>query len=721
MNAEALVGKELGSYTLRRVIGQGSMGAVYRARQTHTQHQAVVKVFLHASVLEPLQYIDFLVRFRHEMEPVALLEHPHILSISEFEERDGYVYLAMPYVNVHSLESVLNLQHLLPLSKIADYLDQLASAIDYAHEQGILHLGIKPSNILVTANDQLLLTDFALSKTMSERQAARIRQFNVGALDYMAPEQVIGKEAGEKADLYSLGAVLYHMVTGSAPFQGKSLVEVAKKHLQETPPSPSSKRADLPRAAEQVIVRALAKRPAERYTRAKDLTTLFRMALADPQTESKQTQKDMGLASDNTSSNLYAPFSLFDPQWRADFKPVANSGPILSQTTAPVPVVTPTVSTNVFAGVKNTLVRVERETETGKTPFTGPALHPNPITPVQDRPVVPEQTTIPTGALIAPYAAEQGTTGTIMKLTSPAKIVNVPVAGQPGRYLVGLLRTPDTAQPEKKVQLAPPAKKLHLHENYKIIGLAMLILFLLGTGTLWFAHQLPHSNTPTAVTSIKTPDVRATMAAKATATADANIILSDPLTQNIHNWPIISSGSMLYAFKDGAYHISDNDDTRAVPAILPDVILKGPFAYTLTMEEIKGDITSVNNEFGMIVRANLQNTNGKTITTFYTFEVLDKTGGEYQFWKYDDSQGSNVSPWTKLANHPLGNEYHLGRGPKSMNTLKIIANGKNFTLLVNGKQVWTVQDSSFAGGGIGMLVNLKGTEVAFSNLILTHY
>ena len=117
-------------------------------------------------------------RFRHEIEPVASLEHPHILSISEFEERDGYVYLAMPYVSVHSLESALNFQQLLPLSKIADYLDQLASALDYAHEQDVLHLGIKPSNILVTADDNLLLTDFALSKTMSERQAARICQLS---------------------------------------------------------------------------------------------------------------------------------------------------------------------------------------------------------------------------------------------------------------------------------------------------------------------------------------------------------------------------------------------------------------------------------------------------------------------------------------------------------------------------------------------------------------
>jgi serine/threonine protein kinase len=720
MNAEALVGKELGSYTLRRVIGQGSMGAVYRARQSHTHHQAVVKVFLHASVLEPLQYIDFLVRFRHEMEPVASLEHPHILSISEFEERDGYVYLVMPYISVRTLESVLNLQKILPLPKVADYLDQLAGALDYAHEQGVLHLGIKPSNILVTANDKLLFTDFALSKTMTERQAARIRQFKVGALDYMAPEQVIGKEAGEKADLYSLGAVLYHMVTGSAPFQGESLVEVAKKHLQASPPSPSSKRADLPRAAEQVILRALAKRPADRYARAMDLATLFRQALVTPQAASKQTQNDLQLSGANTSSNLYAPYSLFDPQWRADFKPVEDSGSASSQATAPVPVVTSTVSASVFAGVKNTLVPVAQETEAEKKLFTVPELYPDPITPVQERPVFPEHTTDPTGALTAPYAAEQGTTGTIIKLTSPAKIVNMPVAGQAGRYLVGLLPTPATAQPEKKVQLAPPAKKFHLHKNYKIIGLAMLVVFLLGTGSLWFAHQLSNSKTPAAVTIVKTPDVKATMAAKATATADANIILTDPLTQNIHNWPINSSGSMIYTFKDGAYHIIDNDDTRAVPAILPDVILKGPFVYTLTMEEIKGDITSVNNEFGMIIRANEQNKSGKTVTTFYTFEVLNKVGGEYQFWKYDDSQGSSVNPWKKLANHPFGNEYHVGQGPKSMNTFKIIANGQNFTLLVNGKQVWTAQDSSFASGGIGMLVNLKGTEVAFSNLILTH-
>ena len=138
------------------------------------------------------------------------------------------------------------------------------------------------------------------------------------------------------------------------------------------------------------------------------------------------------------------------------------------------------------------------------------------------------------------------------------------------------------------------------------------------------------------------------------------------------------------------------------------------------MEEIKGDDTSVNNQFGMIFRATIQNTGGKTFTTFYSLEVLNKTGGEYQFWKYDNSQRSGAIFWKKLASHHFGNEFHIGHGPKSINTFKLIANGKNFTLVVNGKKAWTFQDGSFASGGIGMLVNLKGTEVAFSNLLLTH-
>jgi serine/threonine protein kinase len=738
MNAEALVGKKLGSNSLRRVIGLGSMGAVYLARRSQSRSEVVVKVFLHASELEPLQYIDFLLRFRHEMEPVASLEHPHILSIYEYEERDGFIYLVMPYVSVSTLESVLNSQKILPLPKVADYLDQLAGALDYAHEHGVLHLDIKPSNILVSVDDKLLFTDFALSKTMTERQAARIRQFKMGMLDYTAPEQVIGKEAGEKADLYSLGAVLYHMVTGSAPFQGESLVEVAKKQLQNPPPSPCSKRTDLPLAAQQVILRALAKHPADRYACALDLASAFRLALAAPHTELtelEQPRSDLRLPSGITSTGLYTPYGLFDPKWRTDSILVENAGPTSGQSSNALPAVTSKVSTGVVVSVKNTPPPSEHATVTEKTLRPISVVHLNPFTPVQDSSVFSEQSTNPSGMLAIPDS-KQATSGAFVKLTSPVKVVNVPVTGQPGRYLLGLIPIPDTTQLEKKELLTALGKKLHLQKKellaalgkklhlqmyYKTIGLAMLVVLLLGTGALWFAHLRSNSKTPADVTIARTPDVGATMAAQATVTAVANIILADPLGENIHNWPVMSSGSMIYAFKGGAYHITDNDDTRGAPAILPDLILKGPFVYTLTMQEIKGDDTSVNNEFGMIFRATIQNKNGRTITTFYSLEALNKAGGEYQFWKYDNSLGSGSNTWNKLGSHPFGNEFHEGQGPKNINTFKIIANGKNFTLIVNGKKVWTFQDSSFASGGVGMLVNLKGTEVAFSNLTLTHH
>jgi len=210
-----------------------------------------------------------------------------------------------------------------------------------------------------------------------------------------------------------------------------------------------------------------------------------------------------------------------------------------------------------------------------------------------------------------------------------------------------------------------------------------------------------------------------TATAGAEATQDANIILSDSLSQNIRGWPEASSGAILYQFKDGAYHITNNDPARVAPAILPGENLDHPFVYTLTMDEVRGDDTSLNNEFGMILRFNSQVKNGKPLITFYTFEVVNKKGGQYQFWKYDNSQSGSIDPWKQLASHPFGSEFHQGQGAANSNTFKILVNGKSFTLIVNGKQVWSVQDSSLVSGQVGMLVNLKGTEVAFSNLRLT--
>jgi hypothetical protein len=122
----------------------------------------------------------------------------------------------------------------------------------------------------------------------------------------------------------------------------------------------------------------------------------------------------------------------------------------------------------------------------------------------------------------------------------------------------------------------------------------------------------------------------------------------------------------------------------------------------------------------MIFRFNQQTSGGKTITTFYSFEVVNMKGSEYQFWRYDDAKGKGVSPWTKIWHHNFGNEFKQGQGPQASNTIKIFMNGKNFTFIINGKRVGGTQDGSLSNGTIGMIVNLNGTEVAFKDLLLTH-
>ena len=171
-------------------------------------------------------------------------------------------------------------------------------------------------------------------------------------------------------------------------------------------------------------------------------------------------------------------------------------------------------------------------------------------------------------------------------------------------------------------------------------------------------------------------------------------------------------------FNNGAYDVTDNDAKQSAPALLPDVILSRPLVYTLTMQEIKGNDSSINNSVGMILFLNTQAKHGKQVITFYSFEVVNKKGGVYQFLKYDSSKGQ--TPYITIWQHTFGGEFHQGHSSSSMNTIKVVVNGKYFTFWVNGKKVGSAQDSSIGSGQIGMLVNLKGTEVAFSNLQLTY-
>ncbi len=776
MNAEALIGKVAGGCLLQQVAGVGTMGVVYRASQSQPSRPVAVKMMTRAASLELPHQIEFLESFRGVVAQSAALHHQHIVSIYEYGDHDGLAYLVMPHIQGVTLEELLNRRGALPLEQALHYLDLIARALDYAHTRGIVHCDLKPANVFITHTDSALVADFQLTKALTEGSIAQMRLSRPGMLDYMSPELVVGKEVDGRADIYSLGALLFRMVTGVAPFQGQTLMKVATRHLKMPPPSPRELRPDLPPAAEQAILKALAKKPEDRYESALDLAILYQQALRDSVTHAPLPLPGAPQSVQKSFPAQPQPAALRSPSasrgtarapWRAEAltavpaestdqedRESSTTGSFSSGRRALFAESAHQQATDPRFSLRNTGEAItgpqgSMSVEMGEA-ITGPQgsasfQKSQPITPAapsrEEHAEQPEQSIPPrllhnalatrklTHALPGLTSPQDntGATGT-WKLDVPAKIVSIPVAGQPGQFVTGILSTQQLRNSQDTpADVALPAptslfqRAIRWRKQLALLSLALLVVF--GSLSFWLVHnavQRPSSQTTLRQSGAAgTPDLAASATAKAVATLNASTILYDPLTQNIRDWLVVNSGPILYQFGNGAYNITNNDPSRIAPAILQGEDLDQSFAYTLTMEEIHGDDTSINNEFGMIIRFSSQAKNGSQVVTFYSFEVLNKPGGEYQFWKYDNSAGSSSSPWTELAKHPFGSEFHEGHGPKNANTFTILVDGKNFTLTVNGKQVWKVSDGSLTRGGVGMLVNLKGTEVAFSNLRLS--
>jgi serine/threonine protein kinase len=774
MNAESLIGTVLGTCTLQKIIGQGGMGAVFLAQQSRPRRQVAVKVLLPSTSLTQTQKAAFLERFRRETDAAASLEHPHILPVYEYGEQNGLAYLVVPYISGGTLRDVMECEGTQPLEKALNYVEQLAAALDFAHQHGVVHRDIKPANVLITPEGRLLLSDFGLVKILTEGQTPQARLTGAGAPvgtpDYMAPEQVIGDAVDGRSDQYSLGVILYQMVTGLTPFIGETPMQIAAQQLQSPPPSPRIVRKDLPVAAEQVMLRALAKRPADRYIRCLDFVQAFRDAINAPAQSGRLTSSMLAYNNDNaTSPKMYTPRSLFDPQWQTGSTAALPNNPAHSElsrptgvlpatsamnsATASIPVsprpggllsrtgMFPTVGTGHLPTAPTAIVNVDNTT-VPKTPAgaipTAPQQQPaifqtefgqmspatgglSATTDAQTSVMRQGQATrqmMPsvqqnTGALATPNGQNAANAANTVKLTGPMKIVQMPVAGQPGRYITGLLPSlPQTPEAEV-IPGSTKSKKAKPLPTVVIAALALLVV-LSSVGIFTYVHF--HSGKPTAnylnAPVNGTPNLQATAVAQLTATAAANVILSDSLSQNIHNFPINTNEF----FANGAYHILDNAN-NGVAVVLQEKPYNIAMVYSLSMEEIKGNDSTSSNSFGLIFRFNSVTQHGKLVVTFYSFEVSNTKGGKYQFWKYDSSKSQ---PWQSIWQASSGSEFHEGQGAKAVNTLSVSENGKNFVFMDNGKKVGSAQDGSFLTGTVGMLVNLKGTEIAFTNMLITH-
>jgi serine/threonine protein kinase/Tol biopolymer transport system component len=274
-----LIGKTLGQYQIVELIGTGGMASVYRAYQSSLDRSVAIKVLPAQHALTP-GYKD---RFILEAKAVGQLSHPNILPIYDFGIKGDLSYFVMKYVPDHTLSQLLGKP--LPLSRVSHFMNQIAGALDHAHSRGILHRDIKPANILLEG-DWLLLADFGVAKIMETSSGITTTGHIFGSPAYVSPEQAEGDKLDHRTDIYSLGVVLYEMVTGWPPFQDSNPMKVILKHIHELPPAPRSLVPSLPEAVEQVVVKALAKNPADRFNSAQEMVIALQQAIAQPKASS---------------------------------------------------------------------------------------------------------------------------------------------------------------------------------------------------------------------------------------------------------------------------------------------------------------------------------------------------------------------------------------------------------------------------------------------------
>ena len=261
------VGTELAGYRIESLLGVGGMSVVYLAEDLRLRRRVALKL-LAAGLAEDESFRD---RFLRESELAASIDHPNIVPIYEAGATEDILFIAMRYVQGRDLNERLRRGPLDPAEAIG-IVAQVASALDAAHARGLVHRDVKPSNVLLDTgarpdgSDHVYLADFGLTKRVSGETGVGDDGHLLGTIDYVAPEQVAGEEIDGRADVYSLGCVLYECLVGQPPFGRDSDVAVVFAHLEADPPAPSAQRPELSPALDAVIARALAKKPEQRYS-----------------------------------------------------------------------------------------------------------------------------------------------------------------------------------------------------------------------------------------------------------------------------------------------------------------------------------------------------------------------------------------------------------------------------------------------------------------------
>jgi eukaryotic-like serine/threonine-protein kinase len=275
-----MVGEVLSDrYEVEELVGTGGMSSVFRAHDRLLDRKVALKV-LHPQYSEDEEYVE---RFRREARAVAALSHPNIVTVIDRGEHEGRQFIVFEYIDGENLKGLIQRRGPAPVTTALELAMQIARGLSFAHQQGLVHRDVKPQNVLLNGDGQAKVTDFGIARSLDVQHGMTQTGTVLGTSDYIAPEQAQGQRVDEHTDVYSLGVVLYEMLTTEVPFPGENFVAVAMRHINEEPPSIRDKRPDVSPRFEAAVQRAMAKRPEDRFQTMADFCRELEANLAEAQ------------------------------------------------------------------------------------------------------------------------------------------------------------------------------------------------------------------------------------------------------------------------------------------------------------------------------------------------------------------------------------------------------------------------------------------------------